>query len=486
MTITVRDTLLIGGEWRKPSAGDRIQVVSPSTENVLGQVPDAGADDVDMAVGAAREAFDHGPWRRMPLQERVTLLERALDALEPQLPSIAELVTAEMGLPSAIAAKKIPGAPAAGRLFLRTALEIPESEVLQTPYGPTAVLREPVGVVAAIAPWNSPFNMAVTKIVPALVTGCSVVYKPAPETPLDVFPLAEALTAAGLPPGVLNLVTGGTSTGQALVAHPGVDKVSFTGSTAAGRHIARTCADRFTRLQLELGGKSAAIVLADADPATVVRGIAMGSFGNTGQTCSAYSRILVPAHQYDQWLEAVTAAAQSFTVGDPRDPATTMGPLVSAAQRDRVLGYISVGKAEGARLVCGGGAPEGLERGYYVQPTVFACDDNSLRICQEEIFGPVAVVLPYTDLEQALRIAEDSPYGLHGAVFTQDPQAAAQVTRSVRTGTFSVNSFVHNTHAPFGGMKASGIGRELGRAGIEAFHELRTVNLTPETAPLFG
>ncbi|WP_228022357.1 aldehyde dehydrogenase [Streptomyces acidicola] len=485
MSTIVRDTLLIGGEWQKPTSSATLTVVSPSTEQVVGQVPDAGASDVHVAVGAARRAFDEGPWRGMPVRERADVLDRALTLLEARLEEIARLVVAEMGLPASVARRKIPGAVSAGRYFLDLARNTPVSDVRRTPFGPAAVLREPVGVVASIAPWNGPFNMAVAKIVPALAAGCSVVYKPAPETPLDAFHIAEALTESGLPPGVFNLVTGGREAGRALVAHPGVDKVSFTGSTAAGREIARECSGRFTRLQLELGGKSAAIVLEDADPDTVMRGVAAGLFANTGQTCSAFSRILVPASRRDAWTDVLVAAAESFKVGDPFDDTTTMGPLVSHAQRERVLRYVELGWAEGAMTATGGGVPEDLEVGYYVQPTVFVNAYNSMRIAREEIFGPVATVLTYESVEEAIRIANDSDYGLHGAVFTEDPALAAKVARSVRTGTFSINSFTHNTHAPFGGVKDSGIGRELGPEGLEAFHELKTVNLTRATEPFF-
>ncbi|MGW0817244.1 aldehyde dehydrogenase [Streptomyces viridiviolaceus] len=481
------DTLLIGGEWTKPQANrsSPLSVVSPATEAVVGQVPDAGEGTVDAAVTAARTAFDSGRWRRLGTQKRAAVLERALDLLDARTDEIARLVTAEMGLPAVFAARKIPGAVSAARHLLHLARSLPESEVRDTPFGPTAVLREPVGVVAAIAPWNGPFNMALAKVIPALATGCTLVYKPAPETPLDAFLLAEALHEAGVEHGAFNLVTGGRETGRALVAHAGVDKVSFTGSTEAGREIARVCAGRLARVQLELGGKSAAIVLDDADPAKVGRALAAGLFANTGQTCSALSRILVPAARLDEWTDVAVATAESFVIGDPADPATTLGPLVSRAQRDRVLGYIDAGRADGATLVTGGDAPAHLPRGFYLRPAVFTRADNTMRIAREEIFGPVATVIPYRDLDEALTIADDSPYGLHGAVFTENPERATRVARTVRTGTFSVNSFTHNTHAPFGGVKQSGIGRELGPEGIDSFHELKTVNLTPETAPHF-
>lgn len=484
--MTVRDTFFIDGEWRKPHSDVTIDVLSPTTELVIGQVPDADASDVDAAVDAASRAFRDGPWRRLSVAERAALLSNAVDALEPKLPEIADLVTSEMGLPTAVSTKKIPAALTAARYFLNIATQESTTEVRQTLWGPAAVVKEPVGVVAAVAPWNGPFNMAVAKIFPALVTGCSVVYKPAPETPLDVFYIAEALAAVGLPAGVFNLITGDRDAGRSLVTHRDVNKVSFTGSTAAGREIARTAGVSFTRLQLELGGKSAAIVLDDADVATTMRGIAQGSFANTGQVCSAYSRIIVPAARRQEWVDVIAETAESFVVGDPFDSRTTMGPLVSAEQRQRVLDYIEIGKSEGARVVTGGGRPSGIDAGYFVQPTVFVDADNSMRISREEIFGPVVTVLTHDSIEHAVEIANDSDYGLHGAVFTADADAAARVARSVRTGTFSVNSFTHNLNAPFGGVKDSGVGRDMGPEGIAAYYELKTINLTAETEQQFA
>ncbi|MFV2177620.1 aldehyde dehydrogenase [Actinomadura sp. LOL_016] len=482
----VREELLVGGEWLRPVSDVRIDVVSPSTEGVVGQVPDAGVDDVDAAVRAARRAFEAGTWRGLPVAERAEVLERALRILESRIGEIGHLVTSEMGLPASAAGVQIPGAVATGRYFLDVARKDSTSEVRRTQAGPAAVIKEPVGVVASIAPWNGPFNMAIGKIVPALVAGCSVVYKPAPETPLDAFHIAEALVEAGLPGGVFNLVTGDRDAGRALAAHREVDKVSFTGSTAAGREIGRECGGSFKRVQLELGGKSAAIVLDDADIATTMQGLAVGSFFNTGQVCAAYSRVLVPSSRYDEVVDALVATAESFVVGDPFDPATTMGPLVSRRQRERVLGYIEAGKAEGAVVATGGGVPDGLDTGFYVQPTVFTGTDNSMRICREEIFGPVASVLTYDTVEEAVAIANDSDYGLHGAVFTGDPERAADVARRVRTGTFSVNSFTYNTEAPFGGVKNSGVGRDTGPEAVQSYYELKTVNLDEATEALFA
>lgn len=480
----VRSEVFVDGRWRAAGSRPPIVVTSPSTEEPIGSVPDADAALVDEAVAAARRAFDHGPWPTLPLEQRVAFLERAFALLEPRLGAIAELVTAQMGLPLALSKQKAPAGLWVGRYFVGLAQSDAGSDIRSTRWGPAAVLREPVGVVAAITPWNSPFNMAMAKIVPALISGCTVVFKPAPETPLDAYLIAQALADAGLPPGVFNLVTGGRETGRALVAHRGIDKVSFTGSTAAGVEIARAAGPNFARLQLELGGKSAAIIADDADRDTVRRGIVEGSFSNSGQLCSAYTRILVPAQRYGHWLDAVVEAAESFVVGDPYDARTTMGPLVSKAQRDRVLHYIQRGREEGATVATGGGTAGG--RGYGVQPTVLSGAHNRMQVSREEIFGPVAVVIPYETLDDAIAQANDSDYGLHGGVFSEDPQTAAHVARRVRAGTFSINGFTHNVQAPFGGVKGSGVGRELGLEGLHAFHELKTVNLTAQTAPLFG
>lgn len=484
--MNAHEELLVAGEWRKPASKARISVVCPSTEEVIGQVPDAGSEDVDGAVRAARTAFDQGAWRAMGVAERAEILERALQSLGSRIDEISTVVTSEMGLPTSIAGVQIPGALDTGRYFLRVAQAEPVSEIRQTQLCTAAVVKEPVGVVASISPWNGPFNLAIAKIIPALVTGCSVVYKPAPETPLDAFYVAEALTQAGLPPGVFNLITGGRETGATLVAHPGIDKVSFTGSTAAGREIGRLCGPGFKRLQLELGGKSAAIVLDDADIATTMTGLGMGCFFNTGQVCAAFSRVLLPTSRYDEFTAALVATAESFVVGDPFDPATTMGPLVSARQRERVQSYLDAGRDEGAVIATGGGTPPGLDKGFYVQPTVFTGVDNSMRIAREEIFGPVASVLRYDTVDEAIAIANDSDYGLHGGVFTTDPQRAAEVARRVRTGTFSVNAFVYNSEAPFGGVKNSGIGRDTGPEAVQAYYELKTINLDAPTAALFS
>lgn len=473
-----RDVFFIGGEWRRPSSSEVLDVISPATEEVVGRAPDARQADVDAAVTAARIAFDDGPWRHAPVEERVETLERALKSLEGKTDEIAAVVTTEMGAPISVTEQLIPGALGTARYFAQLASQEELTEIRRGT-NTAAVLREPVGVVASIAPWNGPFNLAASKIFPALLAGCTVVFKPAPETPLDVYYLAEAFADAGLPSGVFNLVTGGRETGASMVAHTQVDKVSFTGSTAAGRQIGAVCGESFRRVQLELGGKSAAIILDDADVETTMAGIAMGSFFNSGQICASYSRIVAPRGRYDEIVDALCATADGFVLGDPFDRATTMGPLVAERQRERVEGYIRSGLEEGAEIVRGGGRPPHLSSGWYVEPTVFVNVDNSMRIAQEEIFGPVVTVIPHDGVEDAIRIANDSPYGLHGAVFTSDDEAAFEVAKKVRTGTFSVNSFVYNIEAPFGGVKNSGIGRDTGREGLESYFELKTVNITP-------
>ncbi|ADP81403.1 Aldehyde Dehydrogenase [Pseudofrankia inefficax] len=481
-----RDRLLIDGEWRTAKSSGRIPVTSPSTGLVIGEAPDATVDEINAAAMAARRSFDEGTWRLKSVEERAEVLDAAMTLLESNLDEIGRLVTSEMGLPTSIAQVQIPGALATGRYFLDVAKKDSPSEMRNTVYGPAAVVKEPVGVVASIAPWNGPFNMAISKIVPALVAGCSVVYKPAEETPLDGFFIAEALVEAGVPAGVFNYLTGDRDTGRALVAHQEVDKVSFTGSTMAGREIATECGASFKRLTLELGGKSAAIVLDDADIATTMVGLAIGSFFNTGQVCASYSRVLVPRSRLDEIVGALVATAESFVVGNPFDPSTTMGPLVSRRHQHRVLSYIENGRSAGATVATGGAVPAGLEHGCYVQPTVFTNADNAMRIAREEIFGPVVVVLPYDTVDEAVAIANDSDYGLHGAVFTTDPQRAADVARRVRTGTFSVNSFTYNTEAPFGGVKCSGVGRDTGPEAVQAYYELKTINLTQNMEHLFA
>jgi len=341
------------------------------------------------------------------------------------------------------------------------------------------VRREPVGVAGCIIPWNVPLFVLMLKLGPALAAGATVVVKPAPETPLDAIILAEAVEQAGIPPGVVNIVAAGREVGEHLVRHPDVDKIAFTGSTAAGRRIASICGEQLKRVTLELGGKSAAIILDDVDLPGVIAGLLPGALMNNGQACVAQTRILASRSRYREVADALVAAVRAWTVGDPMDPSTLCGPLVAARQRDRVEGYIALGKQEGATLACGGGRPKGLAKGWYVEPTVFVDVDNRMRIAQEEIFGPVLAVIPYDDEADAVRIANESAYGLSGSVWTGDVDRGLGVARRVRTGTYTVNGFAMEFGAPFGGFKCSGVGRELGPEGLEAYLEPKQINLPP-------
>lgn len=473
----VRNHLFVGGRWREPSGGGSIEVVSPATEQTIGSATAATETDVDLAVAAAAQAHATGPWRHMSMADRVAVVERMCAALEPRLEDILQLVTWEMGVPIRasralhrdMAIGSVRHACAAARQIVVEEHRAGAVDAL--------VRQEPVGVVAAIAPWNGPFLQALYKIVYPLLAGCPVVFKPAPETPLDAFHVAAAFEEAGLPEGMLSVLPGGPAIGEYLVGHPGVDAVFFTGSTETGRRIGGVCGAAMRRMVLELGGKSAAIVLDDADLSAAVPSLAAGAFGNTGQNCAATSRVLVARSRHDEVVEALAAAANAMRVGDPLDETTDLGPLVSRRQRERVEGYTKLALDDGAVAAAPGGRPEDLPRGWFLRPTVLASVDNSARIAQEEVFGPVVCVIPFDADADAIRMADDSTYGLHGAVYTEDDDRALAVARAVRTGTFSVNGFVLNSERPFGGVKASGVGRKYGVEGIAEFMELKTVNL---------
>lgn len=471
-----RDRLLIGGEWLGSSGGKVIEVVDPSTEQVAARVPAGSNDDIDRAVSVARDAFDHGPWPRLTLGERADVIERACDVLEPKLAEIAPLVTTEMGLPISLSRLVNTTQPLAVARFAADVARRFETVEERDAGMPVTLLREPIGVVGAIAPWNGPFIQAMYKLVYPLLAGCAVVFKPAPETPLDAFYIGDALIEAGLPPGLLSIVPGDRDLGAHLVAHPGIDKVSFTGSTAAGRRIGAVCGEQLKRVALELGGKSAAIVLDDADLDVALPGLVAGVFANSGQVCAATSRILVSRRRHDEVVDRMIEAASAIKVGDPFDEATELGPLVAERQRARVEEHIRIGRSEGARIAVGGGRPAHLPRGWYIEPTVFVEVDNGSRLAQEEVFGPVAAVIAFDDEAEAISLANASPYGLHGAVYTTDQDRAREVAAAVRTGTFTVNGFHINMEAPFGGYKDSGIGRKFGAEGLASFFELKTVN----------
>jgi acyl-CoA reductase-like NAD-dependent aldehyde dehydrogenase len=480
------DELFIGGGWTRASTDQRIEVVSPHTEEPVATVAAAAPSDVDKAVAAARAAFDTGPWPRLEPGERIAAVRGLAKAYGERRQEMAETITSEIGAPISFAQRAQVALPwTMMTAFCDLAEAYPWREARPGMYGADIhIRREPVGVVAAIVPWNMPQFLTVTKLIPALLAGCTVVLKPAPESPLNALLLAELVAAAGLPQGVVSVLPGDGTVGEYLVNHPGVDKVSFTGSTAAGKAVAAACAKNLRRVSLELGGKSAAIVLTDADPGAVAAGVRSASLSNSGQICNALTRVLVPSGHADEFTDALAAEMSSMVVGDPTDQATQVGPLVAQRQQHRVRGYIETGRAEGARMVVGGDEmPDGLDRGWYVRPTLFDRADNTMRIAREEIFGPVLTVIPYTDEEHAVTIANDSEYGLAGSVFTKDTDRGVAVAERIHTGTFGVNQgYTMDPFAPFGGVKASGYGRELGREGIDGYTDTKSIAVAGEIA----
>ncbi|TDD86422.1 aldehyde dehydrogenase [Actinomadura rubrisoli] len=469
------DRLFIGGEWAAPAGTGTIEVVSPHTEEVIGRVPDGTAADIDAAVAAARRAFDRGPWPRMTPAERAEIVGRLSAIYAERQQEMADLVTAEMGSPILFS---VFGQAAIPQMVLQYYVDLAScytwEDERQGMLGPVTVTREPVGVVAAIVPWNVPQFTLMLKLAPALIAGCTVVAKPSPETPLDGFLLAEWIREAGIPDGVVNIVPAGREAGAHLVAHRDVDKVSFTGSTAAGRRIGAVCGERLKRVTLELGGKSAAIVLDDADLASTVEGLKMASLMNNGEACAAQTRILASRRRYDEVAGALAAMVGGLAVGDPADYATEIGPLVARRQQERVEDYIRIGQDEGAKIITGG-LDRPRDRGWYVAPTVFGGVANDMRIAREEIFGPVLVLIPYEDEADAVRIANDSDYGLGGSVWTSDVDHGVDVARRIRTGSCGVNMYTLDPNTPFGGYKSSGMGRELGPEGLTAYLEHKSI-----------
>jgi aldehyde dehydrogenase (NAD+) len=486
MAIRDYDRLYIGGDWVAPEGTDVISVVSPMTEEVVGRVPDGTEADIDKAVAAARLAFDRGPWPRMTPAERGAIVAKVAAQIMAEMNDIADIITSEMGSPISFATMAQVLAPSMiFSYYADLASTFAFDEVRTGLLSPQVlVTKEPVGVVGAIAPWNVPLFIAAAKLAPALVAGCTVVYKPAPETPFDAFRLAEIFEDAGLPKGVLSVIPAGREVSEHLVKHPGVDKISFTGSGVGGKRIGGLCGERLKRCTLELGGKSAAIILDDADIASTITTLLPNAIMNNGQACIAQTRILAPRSRYDEVVDALVASVSALAVGDPHDPATEVGPVVAERQRARIEGYLDSGREEGATVATGGGRPSGLDKGWFVEPTVFANVDNKMKIAQEEIFGPVLVVIPYDGDEQAVDIANDSNYGLCGSVWTADNDRGLGVARQVRTGTYMLNGGSPIDFAtPFGGYKESGVGREFGPEGLDTFLEKKSISLPAGFTP---
>jgi acyl-CoA reductase-like NAD-dependent aldehyde dehydrogenase len=468
----VRDKLYINGAWVSSTGTGSIEVVNAATEEVMGSIPKGTAEDVDRAARGASDAF--AQWSKTSVDERSKTLVRVQEALTARTADIATLISKEVGMPFTLSSLIQVGLPI---MSFATMSQIVREIVFEEEISSSLVVREPIGVVGCITPWNYPLHQICAKVAPAIAAGCTVVLKPSVVAPLNVFVLAEVFDEIGLPAGVFNLVTGpGTVVGEAISSHPLIDMVSFTGSTRAGKRVMQLAADNVKRVALELGGKSPNVILENADLSKAVPSGVSACFLNSGQTCSALTRMIVPRSRLAEVENLAVQAAATYKPGDPFDPETRLGPLVSASQRERVRGYIKKGVEEGAKLLCGGAeAPEGLEKGYYVRPTVFSEVTNDMTIAKEEIFGPVLSIIPYDTEEEAVRIANDTVYGLAGGVWAGDKERAQEVARKLRTGQVEVNGGRFNPMAPFGGYKQSGIGRELGHYGLEEYLEVKAI-----------
>jgi betaine-aldehyde dehydrogenase len=471
----LKDKLFIGGRWVAPAGRETIEVHNAGNGEVMGRIPAGNEKDADAAVKAARAAFEG--WKETPVEKRAAFLEKISAGLKARADELARTIAQEVGMPLKLSGRIQAGLPIAN--FANYARLLKDFS-FEEKVGNSLVVREAVGVAVAITPWNYPLHQITLKVAPALAAGCTVVLKPSEVAPFNAFILAEVIEAAGLPAGVFNLVTGyGPAVGEALVRHPGVDLISFTGSTRAGKRISELAAQSVKRVALELGGKSASVILDDADLPAAVKSTVNGCYLNSGQTCTALTRMLVPEDKYQEAAKIAAEVAKGFTVGDPLLETTKLGPLSSQAQLERVRGFIKKGLAEGAELVAGGAEPPANvpAGGYYVQPTVFGKVKNSMAIAQEEIFGPVLAIIPYQDEEDAVRIANDTVYGLAGAVWSKDEARAQRVARRIHAGQVDVNGGAFNMNAPFGGFKQSGHGREAGVYGLEEFLEYKSLQL---------
>lgn len=468
--------LWMGGRWESSSGDATRDVVNPAGLGTVARVQLANAEDMDRAVKMARASFESGVWREQAPAERARVIRDAADRLEKRIPELAKLLTEELGCPIWFSEKAHVPNPVRHLRYYADLIQGKSFEDLRTDGTNTSlVVDEPVGVVGAITPWNGPLSSPTIKVAPALAAGCSVVVKPSTETPLTVMALGEVLAEAGLPEGVLSILPAGRDAGEVLFRHPDVDKVAFTGSTEVGQMIMKACADRVARVTLELGGKSAAIVLPDADIDAMVTALLPMAFSVNGQLCISQSRVLVPRSIEADVRDALTTAIAALQVGDPLDPSTFIGPLVNAAQRSKVEEYFDVARAEGAEVATGGGRPEGLGEGYYVEPTLVANATNAMRIAREEVFGPVMTLIAYDDVDEAVSVANDSPYGLSGSVWGADVEQGVSIARRVRTGMVSINGAPQSWGTPFGGFKMSGVGREMGPEGLQSYIEKKSI-----------
>src|SRR2546423_6465963 len=466
------DSFYIDGEWVAPTKKGSIEVLSASTEEVIGTVPEGTPEDIDKAVQAARRAFDAG-WGYQTPAERGEWLTKLVGALGGKSQDIATTISMEVGTPISMSTMIQAGLP---MMVTNSYSELAQKVTLEEEIGNSLILREPVGVVGAITPWTYPLHQIMAKVAPAIASGCTVVLKPSEVAPLNAFMLAEACMDIGLPAGVVNIVTGyGPVVGEAIANHPDVDMVSLTGSVRSGKRVMELGSQTIKRITLELGGKSAFVILDDAPLDKAVPAGVRNAMLNSGQTCSAWTRMVVPRNKQDEAVQIAVAAIGKLPVGDPLDPATRVGPLISATQRERVEGYLAKGKEEGAKVAVGGGRPAQFEKGYYVEPTIFSDVDSKMTIAQEEIFGPVLSVLPYDSEDDAVRIANDTVYGLAGGVWSEDPERAMKVARRMRTGQVDVNGGQFNPTAPFGGYKMSGLGRELGPFGLDEYFQIKSI-----------
>jgi aldehyde dehydrogenase (NAD+) len=476
--VEIRDRLFIGNEWVEPATDATIDIISPTTEDVYARVPDASPADIDRAVASSRDAFENGPWASTTPEARADMIAALSQALQKRAQEIADTITNENGAP---AQQSVMTQVYAATMVLDTYADITRnhqwSDERTGALGQKVIVRKaPVGVCAGITPWNVPLFIMAMKLGPCLASGSTMVLKPAPETGLDPYLLAEAVLDAGLPPGVVNIVAASRASSEYLVSHPGIDKVSFTGSTATGSRIGAICGEQIKRVTLELGGKSAAILLDDVDIEGQLQNLLMAGLLNNGQACAAQTRILVPRSRYQEIVDALSAGMQAMPVGDPMDPATAIGPVVAERQRDKIVDLLQSGVAQGAKVACGGGRPADLPKGWFIEPTLFYDVENSMRVAQEEIFGPVLSVIPYGTEDEAVAIANDSPYGLSGSIWTSDLDHGVALASRLRTGTVPLNSsMLLDFRSPFGGFKKSGLGRELGPEGIAPYTEYQSI-----------